>query len=87
MGYKPGVLDQETALLVREVTKTIGDAHPDRIRRALCDILGVIIEHVMSGKVTEEEREPMLRVMLDMVEWDILKSYDDFRNSPEKRGH
>jgi hypothetical protein len=71
------MISAEVARLVRELQPLITKEQPEVLRRALCDILGVMIGHVM-GKLEGAERDKMVEESLKMISSDIVDSYWEF---------
>ena len=70
-------IDTETASLVRELQAVIIAEKPETVRRALCDLLGVLMAHVFTG-LEGEKRDQMVEATLQTIRMDIVDSYFEF---------
>lgn len=79
------MIDTKTAHLVQKLQTLIINEPPETARRAMCDILGVLIGHVLTD-LEGEERRRMLEASLQMIRRDVADSYFDFLDWTKKQG-
>jgi len=80
------MISPEVAQLVSEIALVIRDKKPADVRRALADILGVFMAHVLKG-VPEDRYEETYQESLDLIRDEIEESYDMFLASPEGKSY
>jgi len=79
-------MNEDAARIVREISGPLMQERPDNSRRALCDILGVLIGHTF-GHLPEGKREEMLEASLAMICDEITVSYREFMTYKKSHEH
>lgn len=74
------MISDDAARLVREITPFILEARPEDARQALCDLLGVLTVHVLTGTEWENSKEGLQESLVLICEG-VTDSYGEFLNS------
>ena len=64
--------------IVRALGQVILNEQVNHSRRALCDVLGVLVAHVIDGAPAGTDRGELLAAGLDLIQDDVLTSYHNF---------
>jgi hypothetical protein len=71
------MISEEAKAIVDRIKEPIIKANPEVAREALCDLLGVLLVHVLDG-LPKQERMEMFDASLEAIEASIISSMHDF---------